>query len=208
MTVLNRAPSAMASAAVGSRALALHGRQRLTGRLLLIPLVALLTVTGVSGLTPQALAHSAAGGGSTGFGASMGSSPSGGGNITSGAIMGPRRGTAGRTRSVLSMRRFPFRHEGAKGREDFNRAHDFRRFHRRHRAFADAFFPWGFGWPYVQSDFAGGPSVDSGDQVDGNDLPFWPQFDRYEPPTVEKSPSGVTIIRGPGSHHGIGFAPP
>jgi hypothetical protein len=79
----------------------------------------------------------------------------------------------------------------------FRRSH-----HRGHDVFADGFFPFGFftGWP-AEPDLTVAP--DEGVGVDWRRLPFWARLDRYEPPTVEKSPSGVTIIRGPGSHHGL-----
>jgi hypothetical protein len=101
------------------------------------------------------------------------------------------------------MHRSPFRHD----HDHVDFAHGFRRFHHRDRdLFADGFFPFGFfGWPALEPDI-GVAQADPGDEPDWRSFPFWRQFDRYQPPTVEKSPSGVTIIRGPGSHHGI--APP
>jgi hypothetical protein len=107
-----------------------------------------------------------------------------------------RRGDTGRpvsvpvsggrhTQSVVSLHRIHVRH-----------LH-----HRDHDLFADGFFPFGLGWPVSDPDFA--PAVDETNGTDWRPPPFWFRFDRYEPPTVEKSPSGVTIIRGPGSHHGV-----
>jgi hypothetical protein len=77
-----------------------------------------------------------------------------------------------------------------------------RRFHRHdHDLFADGFFPFGFGWPVSDPDFTA--AADEANAGDWRRPPHWFRFDPYEPPTVEKSPAGVTIIRGPGSHHGI-----
>jgi hypothetical protein len=77
-----------------------------------------------------------------------------------------------------------------------------RRFHHHdHDLFADGSFPFGFGWPASEPDFSA--AADEANPGDWHRPPYWFRFDRYEPPTVEKSPSGVTIIRGPGSHHGI-----
>jgi hypothetical protein len=200
MTVLICAPRAATAveATVGIEA-DLRARRPMRFRFLLFALAALIISAVASWLAPQARAHNASGGS---FGSSMSGGMSGS-RLASGPMMGSRQWNARHNRSVLSMRRFPFRHDGARDPEDFDRARDFRHFHRRDR---ELFFPWGFGWPYVQSDFAGASSADSGDEIDWRTLPFWRQFDRYQPPTVEKSPSGVTIIRGPGSHHA--FAPP
>jgi hypothetical protein len=84
----------------------------------------------------------------------------------------------------------------------------FRRFHHHHDrdAFENGFFPFGFGWPVAQPDLA--PTVDESDQTEGPWPPVWVRIDSYERPTVEKAPSGVTIIRGPGSHHAYVASPP
>jgi hypothetical protein len=82
-------------------------------------------------------------------------------------------------------------------------AHGFRHFHHRDRDdFAGGFFPFGFwpstGWPDAEPDLA---AADGADGFDWRMLRYWRPVERYQPPTVEKTPSGVTIIRGPGSSH-------
>jgi len=79
--------------------------------------------------------------------------------------------------------------------------HAHRGHHRHHDLFADGFFPFGFAVPVREPDLAA--AADDSEGIDWRRPPYWLHFDRYEPPTVEKSPSGVTIIRGPGSHHGF-----
>lgn len=89
------------------------------------------------------------------------------------------------TRSIFSLNRTHLHHD-----------------RRRDRGlFADGFFPFGFGWPISEPDLV--TPADEGDTVDQPGPPVRFRLDRYEPPTVEKTPSGVTIIRGPGSHHGL-----
>ncbi|HKX11483.1 MAG TPA: hypothetical protein VJN67_25000 [Stellaceae bacterium] len=99
----------------------------------------------------------------------------------------PVAGTGGmrQTRSIASLNQMHFHH-----------AH-----HRDRDLFVGGFFPFGFGWPISEPDLTA--TADDGDGIDWRRPPFWLHVDRYEPPTVEESPSGVTIIRGPGSHHGL-----
>lgn len=159
----------------------------------LLPLAGLILFAGASALSALPASANNASTGSGGAGSSM----SGGGMMSS-QPLGATRG-----RSVVSMRRSPFGNHEFGRRDDFGRTHGFRRFHHHRRdLLAESFFPWGFGWPLLQSDFPSEP-IDASDEADWRSLPFWRQFDRYQPPTVEKSPSGVTIIRGPGSHHGL-----
>ena len=109
--------------------------------------------------------------------------------------------------SGLRARRIDSRRDRFFAREDRDRFGEFRRFRRRDRdGFGDGFFPVGdfgdFGWPYwphPQPDSAAAGNVSDG--VDDPGPPFPNRFGRYEPPTVETTPSGVTIVRGPGSHH-------
>ncbi len=85
--------------------------------------------------------------------------------------------------------------------DDFDRFRDLhKRFHHHRRDFLDnGLFPFGFfgAWPSVEPDL----SAAADDVSDDGDAPsFRRRPERYEPPTVETSPSGVIIIRGPGSH--------
>lgn len=111
------------------------------------------------------------------------------GSVGMGASSGGRTvavtGGMPQRRSIASLQQMHFHH-----------AH-----HRDRHRFDDGFFPFGFGWPISEPDLAG--TVDDGDGIDWRRPPFWLHVDQYEPPTVEESPSGVTIIRGPGSHHGL-----
>jgi len=60
--------------------------------------------------------------------------------------------------------------------------------------FGFPFGSWGdFGWPFPSNQLIQ-PAVT-------DDPPVAPRPQRYEPPTVETTPSGVTIVRGPGSRH-------
>jgi hypothetical protein len=115
-------------------------------------------------------------------------------------MTGPRRVGTPHTHAFVSLHRFRF-HRGDV--EAFEHARGSRRFHHHgHGNFADGFFPFGFfpgfGWPVAEPDVA---LADGGDEMSWGMPLFWRPVERYEPPTVEKAPSGVTIIRGPGSHH-------
>jgi hypothetical protein len=145
------------------------------------------------------------GGGSIGGGASASIGSSGAGRMTvapTQAQTGRRIGNL-RARSLDSTRRAVSRRDDLFADEDFDRSRDFRHFHHRHRdRFADGLFPFGFfgetGTSAAQSDLsAAGDDVGNGD---GQGPPFQTRSTRYERPTVETTPSGVTIIRGPGSH--------
>ena len=121
----------------------------------------------------------------------------------SGPMSGPRRIGNFHTGTSASLHRFRV---GRERLDAFERAREFRRLHNRERdEFRGGFFPFGFwpsfGWPAAQSDLV--TADDTGGT--GWDTPFlWPRpVERYEPPTVEKTPSGVTIIRGPGSPHRV-----
>lgn len=196
MTILNRARSA-AVADTENR------RQPYTRRALLSVwlLVGTLVGAGVGGLPAPASARGMSGG--TGS-PSAGSSSSG--RMVSAPATGPRRFSALRAHPVISVRRFGFRREDFAALESFKHGRGFRRFRHHDRdEFADGFFPFGFfggvGGPVIPSDLSEMAAFDGNDDGDWRRLPFWARFDRYERPTVEKTPSGVTIIRGPGSHH-------
>jgi len=130
---------------------------------------------------------------------SMGSQA--GGNTAAATGMGPRVIATPRGQSNFSLRQFD------SGRFRFTVRDNFaRRFHHHNRHFfGQTFFPFGFfdgfGWPSVQSELAQAPV--GGDDVGDSSPPFQGRPARYEPPKVETTASGVTIIRGPGSHHGI-----
>ena len=78
--------------------------------------------------------------------------------------------------------------------------------------FTDGVFPIGFpigfigglGWPVPQPDVLGA-FVAFGQQHAGERLarPASVRANRYEPPTAVTLSSGVTIVRGPGSRHGV-----
>jgi len=181
MTVFNlvRSEAGAVEAAAGIETRAPRTRRTTLRRYGLSLLSALLVATSIPAVASNAPVGSV----------SVGSL--GGGRMISVGRMGARH-----TPSVVSLQRSRSGREGV--------ARQFGRFHHRDRdMFADGFFPFGFfpgfGWP-DQPDLA---AADQGDQPDWRSLPFWARVDRYEPPTVEKAPSGVTIIRGPGSHHGI-----
>jgi len=131
-----------------------------------------------------------------------------GGSIGGGTFAGHASSSFGRSRigfSRLNGHRFDTRRDRFFAREDRDRFRDFRRFDRRRRGeFADGFFPFGFGdfgwgWPAGQTDL---PVLGAG-SVAGDDPgpPVERRLGRYEPPTIKTTPSGVTIIRGPGSRH-------
>jgi hypothetical protein len=129
----------------------------------------------------------------------MGSS----GRMVTAPMSGPRRIGSIHSWRPASLHRSRF---GRQSLDAFERARDFRRFHdHEHDDFGGGFFPFGFwpdfGWPVAQSDVAA--ADDTGGMGWGTPY-FWPRpVERYEPPTVEKTPSGVTIIRGPGSPHRV-----
>lgn len=90
----------------------------------------------------------------------------------------------------------------------FRRFHAFRNFNNRNDQLG--FIPWGWGggwgdfgcsdltWPCEGNWWAG--AADPRNSADPASDPPPPSLSRYEPPTVETTPFGVTIIRGPGSH--------
>lgn len=183
MTVLNRDQSA--SRAVGETR-GTHARAA-RRRVPAVLLGGLLIIAAATGFAVSARASSSPSG-SMGLG-----SP---GRMATAPMSGPRRIGSGHTQAFASSRRF--RLEDA-----FRHAHEFRRFHGHERGdFANGFFPFGFwpgfGWPVAQQDLA---AADDTGGMDSGPPFFWPQVERYQPPTVEKTPSGVTIIRGPGSSH-------
>jgi len=197
MTCLNRprsAPVAASAVAAGTEARAprLGGERRLCRSVL----AALVIVAGASGFAFSARANGNPVG-SVGLGASSG------GRMISTPMRGRRLGAHSST--TFSLHRFGFRREDFASLEGRERSEMFRRFHhqRDRDALEDAFFPFGFldglGWPAGQPDLD--LSGDEADQTAWRGPPFWVQLDHYERPTVEKTPSGVTIIRGPGSHH-------
>jgi len=64
--------------------------------------------------------------------------------------------------------------------------------------FGFPFGSWGdFGWPFPSSQLIQPAVTDDPPAAP----PVAPRPQRYEPPTVETTPSGVTIVRGPGSRH-------
>jgi len=72
------------------------------------------------------------------------------------------------------------------------------RHHGERDDFGAGFFP--LGWPLAEPDLA---TADESDGMGWVPPRFWMPVERYQPPTVEKTPSGVTIIRGPGSSHRV-----
>jgi len=201
MTCLDRPRSAVVAAeveaaAAGTEACAPSLDGAFPRRLCQSMLTALLVVAAASGLAFSAHANGNPVG-SVGVGASSG------GRMTSAPMRSGR--LRAHSATTFSLHSFGFRREDFASLEGRERAEMFRRFH-HHRdrdALEDAFFPFGFldglGWPVGQPDLA--LSGDADDQTAWRGPPFWIQVDRYERPTVEKTPSGVTIIRGPGSHH-------
>jgi len=158
-----------------------------------------LAAAGAGRLSAPASAR-AVGGGSVSVGSS------GAGRMVSGPMMGPRRSSARRAQPMASVRRFGFRREDFSAFESFERAREFRRFHHRDGdEFTGGFLPFGFfaggDWPATSSDLSAMAAFEGNDDGDWRGPPFWVRSERYERPTVEKTPSGVTIIRGPGSHH-------
>ncbi len=197
MTTPNRARSAAGVVvAAGTEPRGPRVRLAMARRLSLSLVTGLLMATGAGGLALPASANN-------GPARSMSMSAPSTGRMTSGTAMGSLH-----TRSIVSLHRPHFSSDDFGARKDFfERARTFRRFHHRDRGrFANAFFPFGFfsgfSWPFVEPELAAA-AADQGDQADWPNVPFWLRADRYEPPTVEKAPSGVTIIRGPGSHHGF-----
>lgn len=193
MTMLNlaRSGAAVVEAAAGIETRSTPTRSAIVRRGAPSLLAALLMAAGATVALPASANDAPVGP------LSFGSSSSG--RMIIATSMGARH-----TQSVTSLSRSHSGREEFEAREDFERAREFRRFHHRDRdRFADAFFPFGFfpgfGW-FDQPELAAAPRDD---QADWRSLPFWVRLDRYAPPTVETTPSGVTIIRGPGSHHGF-----
>jgi len=201
MTVLNRAQSAEAvvvAADTSSRSV----RQSFAHRLRISSLATLVITAGVSGLSAAGDARGVTGGMTGGGGSTIVGSSMTGRMVTaptSGATS--RRSSGLHARSMSSMRRFGSREGDIFVDDDFDRFHDFhRRFHHHRRDFLDdGFFPFGFfgSWPSVEPDLSA--AADDGSD-DGDARSFRRRPERYESPTVEMTPSGVTIIRGPGSH--------
>ncbi len=201
MTVFNHAQGA--EAAVAADINSPSARRSFARRLWISSLATLLIAAGVSGPSTAADARGVTGGmtgggGNTVVGSSitgrMATAP------TSGATS--RRSSGLHARSMSSMHRFGSREGDIFVDDDFDRFRDFhRRFHHHRRDFLDdGLFPFAFfgGWPSAESDL----SAVADDGSDDGDAPsFRRRAERYEAPTVEKTPSGVTIIRGPGSHH-------
>jgi hypothetical protein len=131
-----------------------------------------------------------------------------GGSISGRSFEGHASSSFGRSRigfGEVNRHRFDSRRDRFFARDDFDRFHDFRRFRDRRRGeFGDGFFPFGFGdfgwgWPAGQTDL---PVLGDGIGSGGDPgPPLERRLGRYEPPTTETTPSGVTIIRGPGSRH-------
>jgi hypothetical protein len=157
-------------------------------------LASLLIAAGVSGTSAPVDARGVITGRTMGGGgsASIGSS---GRTVAAPASRATSRRLSGlHGRSITSTRRFDIFAD-----DDFDRFRDFRRFRHHRRDLDDGFFPFGFfgSWPTTELDLSAAPD-DSSD--DGDAPPFRRRVERYEAPTVENTPSGVTIIRGPGSH--------
>ncbi len=112
-------------------------------------------------------------------------------------------GGAGSSRSV-SMMSHPSRTSGAHhghfvASAHFGHLHDFRtRHHHPHDELSGWFWPWGFYDDFGSAFPQYGPADMTAEEYDGGGMPL---ARRYERPTVETTPSGVTIIRGPGSRH-------
>jgi len=199
MTVLNHAQNAeVAAADTSSR----RARQSCVRRLRMSSLATLLITAGVSGLSTAGDARGVTGGMTGGGGSTIvGSSITG--QIATAPSSGAtsRRSSGLRARSMSSVHRFGSREGDIFVDDDFDRFRDFhRRFHNHRRDFlGDGFFPFGFfgSWPSVEPDLSA--AADDGSD-DGDAQSFRQRPERYEPPTVENTPSGVTIIRGPGSH--------
>jgi hypothetical protein len=126
----------------------------------------------------------------------------GGGLISGGGSSSPtvaKTSHVGTTRprpTTALVRRSHWRDENFFRDAVFERSRDVRRHRHRHRdEFADGSFPFGFASGF---DWPTAPALDASDD-DARRGP--PRIERDERPTVEVSPSGVTIIRGPGSHH-------
>jgi hypothetical protein len=214
MAILNHRQSAEGAAAVVAAATESQPQSRaenssrfLDRRLWIYLFAGLLIAAGTGELTASASARGMNGGSVGGTNRSVGSSSSGR------TISAPTQGSASRlhglhARSILSTRRFGSHRDRDDifADDDFGRSRDFRRFRHHRDEFADTFFPFGFsgdfGSPVAQSDLsAAANGTEEGDDGDSRGLPFRTRGERYERPSVEKTPSGVTIIRGPGSHH-------
>ena len=179
MTRLNRPRIAAAGVAAGIEARAAGTRGMMARRLCVSVLTALLVAAGTSGLASPARAN-----GSPVGSVSVGSAS--GSRMISSPAPGARRLGTRHLRATVSVRHFHHHHD--------------------RDAFENGFFPFGFGWSVVQPDLS--PTVDETDDTEGRWAPVWVRLERYERPTVEKAPSGVTIIRGPGSHHAYVASPP
>jgi hypothetical protein len=211
MAILNHRQSAEGAAAVVAAATESQPQSRaencsrlLDRRLWMYLFAGLLIAAGTGELTASASARGMNGG-------SVGSTN---GSVGSGrTISAPTHGSASRlhglhARSILSTRRFGSHRDRDDifADDDFRRFRDFRDFRHHRDEFADTFFPFGFsgdfGSSVAQSDLsAAANGTEEGDDGDWRGLPFHTRGERYERPSVEKTPSGVTIIRGPGSHH-------
>jgi hypothetical protein len=202
MTVLNHAQSAVAVVVAAADTSSRSARQSFARRLRISSLATLMITAGVSGLSTASDARGVTGGMTGGGGSTIVGS-----SITGRMVTAPTSGATSRrssglhARSMSSIHRFGSREGDIFVDDDFDRFHDFRRFHHRHhRDFLDdRFFPFGFfgGWPSAEPDL----SAAADDGSDDGDAPsFRRRGERYESPTVEQTPSGVTIIRGPGSH--------
>ncbi len=81
----------------------------------------------------------------------------------------------------------------------FGHRHDFRNHHhRRHDELSGWLWPWGLYDDFGSGFREYGPADMTATDDDRGRMPL---TRRYEPPTVETTPSGVTILRGPGSRH-------
>jgi hypothetical protein len=112
-------------------------------------------------------------------------------------------GGAGSSHSLSTMshsgRMSGAHHSHFVARVHFGHFHDFPMHHHHHRGELSGWlWPWGyyddFGWGLPQYH----PADTIAEESDGGRMPL---ARRYEPPTVEASPSGVSIMRGPGSRH-------
>jgi len=174
----------------------------------------ILAVVATSWLTTAASARGMGGGsgGGRSVGGSRGSPSLGGFHSGPHFFLGARSGSFFAGRHFLGDGRFSrfdkfgfirdrrF-HEGFNG-GFFNGIRD-RRFNNGFNGgFFDSSFPFG-GWGgWGWGDFGGPfPSTQPIQPVITGDLAPAPRPQRYEPPTVETTPSGVTIVRGPGSRH-------
>lgn len=195
MTILKRAlivAAGVAAVAVAAADISGGNRRRFSAPMLRLSVLAALLIAGLSGLTLSASARGISGGSMSNSG-SVRLGSSGAGRMT--AAPTPRVNLL-RPRTMDSMHRSESHGHHMFADDDFDRFRDHRR-----RVFTDGFFPFGFfGWSTAQPDLSA--AADAGDDnADDRGPPFWSRFQRYERPSVEKTESGVTIIRGPGSGH-------